>query len=796
MLMPETSLLRRSAVGTVILVCFLRLGITQAAEPPRSLLPAPLVVSKSDAPLPPGVKSALVERDGDIVKIWVFFTDKSVFTEAEFATKASTVRIEPRALKRRAKVGRDQVLFVDLPVATDYVNRVEQLGGTLRRVSRWLNAASYELPADQLDAVAELPFVVKIKPIALYKRMPLPDEAGRLEDAPEKSLGIDAIDYGIATNQLNQINVPAVHEKGFSGSGVTLAIFDTGFRKSHEAFAAHYAGARVLAEWDFIFNDGNVANEGADWGSQWNHGTYIWSTSGGNLPGQMVGPAFNSNFILCKTEDVRSETQVEEDNWVSALEWVDSIGADVVTSSLGYMGWDDGSGYTAADLDGLTAVTSQAASMAADMGIVVCNSAGNSGPSPQTLGAPADAFDILTVGAVNSSGSLASFSSRGPTADGRLKPEVVALGVSTACATASSDNSYSTRSGTSLSTPLVAGATCLLIEAKPFYTARQIRWAMMETSNNAGAPNNNYGWGLIDVDAALDWGAHFSADITIGNAPATIQFTDSSTVVPLSWNWNFGDNDTSTEQNPSHLYNDPGAYDVTLSIETDSMGTITDVKQGFIILLADTLKFVSATATPGSQVVMSVDLVNSQELSKLTIPLTFDDLPLITFDSATLGSRTSYFERFQLVAFIPSSNKYVYELEADDGGGSPSLASGDGEVMQLHFSISAIAPMGTFITVDTTSSPKLLEVVSEFLTYGPSVTQGTVTVSGVVRGDVNGDGTIDISDLVYLVDYMFTGGPAPVSEMAGDVDGSGQLDISDLVYLVDYLFTGGPPPPA
>ena len=796
MLMPETNLSRRSTLCTVIFVCFLCAGITQASELPSSLLPEPLVVSKSDIPLTPQVKSALIERDGDIVKVWVFFTDKSVFTEAEFATKASTVRIEPKALKRRAKVDRDQVVFADLPVATNYLTSVEQLGGTLRRVSRWLNAASYELPADQLGAVSELPVVAEIRPIAIYKRAPLPDESGRLEDSQDKSLGIDAIDYGIAANQLAQINVPPVHEKGYSGSGVTLAIFDTGFRKSHEAFTAHYAAGRVLAEWDFIFNDGNTANEGADWSSQWNHGTYIWSTSGGDLPGQMIGPAFGSNFILCKTEDVRSETQVEEDNWVAALDWVDSLGADVVTSSLSYLGWDDFTGYTQADMDGLTAVTSIAASMAADMGIVVCNSAGNSGPSSPSLSAPPDAFDILTIGAVDGTGSLASFSSRGPTADGRTKPEVVARGVSTSCATASSDISYGALSGTSLSTPLVAGAACLLIEAKPFFTPRQIRWALMETSNNAGTPNNDYGWGLIDVDAALSWGAHFSADITVGNAPATIQFTDSSSVAPLAWSWDFGDGDTSTVQNPSHLYNDPGAYDVTLSIETDSMGTITDVKQGFVILLADTLTFASALGTPGSQVVMSVNLVNSLELSKLTIPLTFDESPFITFDSAILGNRTAYFERFQLVVLIPSSNTYVYELQADDGGSSPPLEAGNGEVMQLHFTVSPLAPLDTAIDVDTTSSPRLLEVVSEYLIYAPATTAGTVTVSGTVRGDINGDETIDISDLVYLVAYMFTGGPPPVSEMVGDVDASGQLDISDLVYLVDYMFNGGPPPPA
>jgi len=426
----------------------------------------------------------------------------------------------------------------------------------------------------------------------------------------------------------------------------------------------------------------------------------------------------------------------------------------------------------------------------------VCNSAGNSGPSSPSMSAPPDAFDILTCGAVDAIGNLASFSSRGPTADLRIKPEVTAQGVSTSCATSTDDNTYSTRSGTSLSTPLVAGATCLLIQTKPYYTPRQIRWALMETADNAATPDNNNGWGIIDVDAALSWGAHFGSDITVGNAPATVQFYDSSTVTPTSWTWHFGDGDSSSLQNPSHLYNEPGAYDVTLSIGTDSMGAITDVKTGYIILLADTLTFAPAAGVPGSQVVMSVNLKNSQELTKLTIPLTFDESPYLTFDSATLGQRTLYFERFQLVGFIPSSNSYAYELQADDGGGRPPLPVGDGEVMRLYFSLDPLTPLGSTFAVDTTSTPKLLEVTSEFLTYGPAVVAGTIGATASVRGDVNGDLVIDISDLVYLVDYMFTSGPPPVSQTAGDVDGDGVIDISDLVYLVDYMFNNGPPPPA
>ncbi|MEA3297860.1 MAG: S8 family serine peptidase, partial [candidate division Zixibacteria bacterium] len=700
-----------------------------------------------------------------------------------------------RALRRRAKVGLDHVVFADLPVVTDYIDKTTNLGARLRRISRWLNAASFEIPADQLDEIMALPFVAEIKPIVFYKREPVKAASIRVERPPRQALAPDTLGYGISEDQLTQINVIPVHEKGINGEGVTLAIFDTGFRKSHEAFAQHYAENRVLAEWDFVFNDNNTANEAEDWDSQWNHGTYIWSVSGGYMDGIIYGPAYQANFILCKTEDIRSETQVEEDNWVAALEWVDSLGADVVTSSLGYSSWDDGTGYVFEDMDGLTAVTSAAASMAAGMGIVVCNSAGNSGPNPSTLTAPADAFDILTCGAVNSSGSLASFSSRGPTYDGRIKPEVVARGIYTACATASSDNSYGTASGTSLSTPLIAGAACLMTQARPNFTPEMIRMAMMETADNATSPDNNYGWGLIDADAALGWGANFYADITTGNAPATIQFYDSSTLSPTSWAWSFGDGDSAFAQNPTHYYANAGAYDVSLTVDT-YLGSITSTKQAFIKLLADTITFVSTSGWAGQQVMMSINLTNSQELERMTIPFQFEDEPDLTFDSAQLGNRTNYFERFQVVGYDPGNNRYAYSLVADDGGGQPPLQPDTGEIMKLYFTVNPLATAGQTNMVDSADGPATLELVSEYFTYEPVINSGFVTIIELMRGDVNADEKIDIADLIYLINYMFDFGPSPIPLMSGDINGDIFINMTDLIYLVDFMFNNGPPPSA
>jgi len=714
---------------------------------PALLSKQPVQLDRPVTPLSSSVKSYLQQRDGDTALVWVMFTDKG------------------------------------------------DAGGELRRVSRWLNGASFAIPSSRLDAVAALPFVREVKPLGLFRRPgdPVADPV-RVEMPDPKAQSPDALNYGLAFSQLTQINVQAMHDEGYDGSGVTLAIFDTGYRKSHEVFAQHYTDGRVLAEYDFIFDDTNTANEGVDWGSQWNHGTYIWSTAGGFLDGTLYGPAYRANFILCKTEDVRSETPVEEDNWVAALEWVDSIGADVVTSSLSYLTWDGGGGYTQADLDGETAVTTIAASMAASMGIVICNSAGNSGPSSPSLSAPVDAFDIIAVGAVNSSGALASFSSRGPTADGRIKPEVCARGVSTQCALASSDTQYGGVGGTSLSTPLVAGVACLLIQARPNFTPQMIRAALMETADNAATPNNNFGWGIVNAGDALGWGADFSADITFGNAPATVQFTDLSTLTHSTWTWSFGDNDSAFSQNPSHTYIQAGAYDVSLKIDSE-YGDITRSKSAYVILLADTVKFTTDSAYAGQDIVMAVDMTNSQQLNELTVSFQFDTSSVFVFDSASLGSRTLYFEDLELTGYAPSQRRYAYTLRADDGGGSPPLEPGQGEILKLHISTNSLAFGEIVSTVDSAQSPKSIQVTSPQITYDPAVVAGTISTRYVLRGDVDGNLQHDIADIVALAQYMFNFGPAPVSVQAGDANANFGLGVDDLVYLVDYFFSGGPPPP-
>jgi|GEM_PF-1133218 len=457
--------------------------------------------------------SHLMDAEAGPYRVWVFFADKGVTNKCDRDLRIAELEqtYNRRAIERRRLRGendnRGGDIFDerDFPLVGSYVDAVRATGATLRVESTWLNAVSVEATPGQIDALTALPFVTKVQPVARWRD----DEPPNVKPAKLPESGAttrSGIDYGASTAQLTQINLIKLHDDGYTGAGVVVGILDTGFRQTHVAFQDVNHPLTVIAQYDFVNNDPNPAPETGDPSSQHEHGTLILGTLASYLPGTLVGGAFDASYVLCKTEDTTGEYQGEEDNYVAGLQFAEANGVDMTTSSLGYIDW-----YTQGDLDGLTAVTTIAMNTLNDNGVHSCNAAGNeyhdSNPATSSLIAPSDAFRVITCGAVDSGGTITSFSSDGPTADGRVKPEVLALGSGTSTIYPFDDTSLTTANGTSLSTPLVAGAVACLIQAHPEWTVDELRSALFASASDAVA-NGTYdplyvrGYGIVNA-----WGA-------------------------------------------------------------------------------------------------------------------------------------------------------------------------------------------------------------------------------------------------------------------------------------------------
>ncbi len=509
------TLIEKALSATSLLLFFACLSVLLGARwesvpvRPRSA-PTPLVLTK-EKPVVSARLADLISRldPTDSVAVWVFFTNKSAFSQEQYQrAKTDFENNATRSAWRRRLKNGVSADFIDLPVSQDYVDQLVSLGARLRHRSRWLNAVSVEIQAGKIERVAELPFVREIQKVAAFRRRPpetIPFLGKRSEYLSPAFYGRN---YGESQEQLEQINVPVVHDMGFMGQGVIVGMLDTGYRTDHQAFDSAYADSRVLAEWDFLHDNGNVGNQGDDPPNQYEHGTFTWSALGGEHDGRLYGPAFRASFVLAKTEAVAYELPIEEDHWVAGLEWADSIGAEVISSSLGYSTWDDtgGASYTYQDMDGNTTVCTQAADLAASRGILVVNAAGNERQTSwHFIIAPADADSVIAVGAVDAFDQITIFSSAGPTYDGRIKPEVVARGLATYCAVTLAVNAYDRVNGTSLSTPLVGGCAAVLFSAHPDWTNMQVREALMMTADRASNPDTLYGWGLVNLFDALNY---------------------------------------------------------------------------------------------------------------------------------------------------------------------------------------------------------------------------------------------------------------------------------------------------
>ncbi|MGI9542129.1 MAG: S8 family serine peptidase [Cyclobacteriaceae bacterium] len=410
----------------------------------------------------------------------VFFSDKNA---TEYTVDQPGEFLSARAIERRQKQ-EIPIIEQDFPVNANYVTGIKDLGIKVWYSSRWLNMILIEADSSRLPELTSLAFVSDIEFVAPGK---LGGTNGRSKHGRIKYNGRS----GSATFQNQILGVDSMHSQGYTGQDMLIGIFDGGFENADEISAFDHLrnASKIKATFDYVTNTNDVYRYS-------DHGTQAFSTIGASDPSTMTGTAPDADFILCVTEDVFSEYRVEEYNWLFAAEFADSAGVDVINTSLGYNTFDDPSmNYTAADLDGNTAVISWAASIAATKGIVIVVSAGNSGSgSWKFITTPADGLDVLAVGAIQPDSLKASFSSFGPTADGRIKPDVVALGVQVS--TIDQSGQVAQSNGTSFAAPQVAGLVAGYWQAHPEMGYKEVLDAIRNSGNQAGQPNNATGWGL------------------------------------------------------------------------------------------------------------------------------------------------------------------------------------------------------------------------------------------------------------------------------------------------------------
>jgi len=437
-------------------------------------------------------------------KYFIYFNDKGI-TESERIEKSSIQYktalsyLTDKSIERRIKnMGEENfITFEDLPIYEKYINELELLSIKIQNKLKWFNAVSAYLTVEQLQLVEKMDFVKEIETVKiLIFSSPTAVNEHLFKNSSTSSLN----DYGPSFVQLQLSDVPAVHSKGITGEGILIGMLDTGFDwKNHESLI----NTNVVAEYDFVFKDSTTANDTNDVANQHDHGTLILSIIAGQKDSSLIGAAFGSDFILAKTEDNRSETHVEEDNYAAALEWMEGYGVDITSSSLGYSIFDPSTfSYTYSDMDGKTTIVTRAAELSFRRGVVTITSAGNEGNSPWFyITAPADGINTLGIGAVDNNNDFVGFSSRGPSFDGRIKPDVVAQGLSVYGAIAGIYNGYGTASGTSVSAPIASGIAALLLSAHPHLLNSQVRNILFETADNGKTPDYERGYGLL---SALD----------------------------------------------------------------------------------------------------------------------------------------------------------------------------------------------------------------------------------------------------------------------------------------------------
>jgi serine protease AprX len=415
-------------------------------------------------------------------QVLVYFKDKG--PNAEAALKHPDNFLSQQAIERRLLCNSNFDLL-DVPVNPGYTAILQAHGYAVISSSKWLNADLVSTSNEYIPAILHLPMVEKIE---VWDTYPVSNN---------NITGTTSIyDYGSASTQITMLNLDKLHDQGFTGNNILMAVCDGGFNSVNTLNAFQYMRShnRIKAIRDFVTEDGDVYLDDA-------HGEEVLSVIAGKQDGAIIGSGFDADFLLARTENVNSETHAEEYNWMRAAEWADSIGAKIIQSSLGYNNFDSGVNYGPADMDGKTAIITKAAVVAMRKGIVVVNSAGNEGDkSFRKITAPSDADSILCVGSVDYAGGRVMNSGQGPSADGRIKPDVMAMGGNTAYYTVG--NTVALGTGTSFASPLIAGLCACLMQKNKYITNIELVDAVKRSADRYFNPDTLYGYGIPNAVTA------------------------------------------------------------------------------------------------------------------------------------------------------------------------------------------------------------------------------------------------------------------------------------------------------
>ncbi len=515
-----------------------------------------------------------------------------------------------------------------------------------------------------------------------------------------------------------------------------------------------------------------------------NNGFDVTGAAGGWFGGNR---AFRGASIMCLRVGGTADDglgYVNSSDCGTAIDYAAANGANVISCS-----WGSSSG--SAMIAGMQ--------NAAANGVTICHAAGNDGfDNPDYL--DWDPYtNVLSVASVASNDVKASSSNYGEWIDVSA-PGVGILSTYSNMGVATT----ATLGGTSMASPMVAGLALLIRSAMPSLTKDQVDSLIINTADNIDAQNPLYigmlGSGRINAFTALSAlaSARFTADVTEGDAPLQVQFTDLSPAspdLPSSWDWTFGTGDVSTDQNPLYTYTDPGMYSVSLITDVNNpLGLGEEHLKNYIWVRADSMLLDSVDCEAGDKVVIPIYLANTAQVSVINFPFRYTNSEGVTLDSfSVVGLRTEYFDDVKFTSLDPNNHKYTIKMISSALGYSQYLTPGNGPILNLYFNVPLTA-VAAIIDIDTvTIGSKVPYVGTLWGNIVPHFEAGKIVITQCAHGDCDCSGTIDISDLTALVDYLFAGGS--VDSNGGDVNGSGGINISDITYLADYFFGGGPPPP-